>query len=240
MNKPILGKDVILQIYKGEGYWNYLCATNVEIDFSMETKETKTVGDGVWKRKRGQSLSYSINLDGILVINDVVANGFDLLEYYRNMVDIQFRIILTDEDLDQRVVIGTALVTNVNLSGGSEGHATGTMTLEGNGPVDILDDTIPCRANLTSAEYMGEFEIQGNFRINTVIQPDGATPITRFDYILDGGGTETAFTFGGSLPIYFTATVPGAMGSSHSIEIIPVCENGYSGDSITFNFTKHA
>lgn len=233
MNKPILGKDVILYVYKGAGYWPYLCATNVEIDFSMETKETKTIGDGVWKRKRGQSKSFAINLDGILVIHDDIANAFDLLDYYDNMVDVQFRVIFTDADNDQRVIEGTALVTNMNLGGGSEGHATGTATLEGNGPVDIRDAVNPCGLEIETVEYLGEGGIV-NFTITMFL---GHQHATRFDYTMDGGGVSTKFTLVG-LTKDVVITVPGAMLSTHELKIWPVCDNGYDGPVYTLNFTK--
>jgi predicted secreted protein len=236
MNKPILGKDVIIQFDRGSDFGTYYCASNLEISFQMTTKETKTVGDGTWKRKRGQSKSATISLDGVAVLSDLFTTSFTLLDYFNNMTDIPFRIIFTDEQSDTRVIEGVVLPTDINLSGGSEGHANGSMTLEVNGPVDIRDDVVPCGYSISSVVYDGEVDPDfNNFHINMT---PGSGLITRFDYSLDGGGIQTLFTPVGALKDV-SIVVPGAMGSSHQLSIFPICDNGYSGPEYILNFTKH-
>lgn len=234
MNTPILGKDVVIQFDRGTNFATFYCATNVEITFQMTTKETKTIGDGTWKRKRGQSQSAVISLEGVVAISDLFTTSFTLLDYFNNMTDIPFRIIFTDPVFSTKVIEGLVLPTDISLSGGSEGHASGSMTLEVNGPVDIRDAVNPCALSISTVSYEGEAGII-NFEITMNL---GSQSATRFDYMLDGNGVWSAFTDGGLTKNVFIS-VPGALGSSHQLKIYPVCENGYSGPTYTLNFTKH-
>lgn len=234
MNKPILGKDVLIAFDTTGTFSTYFCATDLEISFQMETKKTKTIGDGVWERKRGQSKSATISLGGVAIISETLITSFNLLDYYNNMVDIPFAIIFTDSDSDTKVIVGEALVTSVDMSGGSEGHAAGSFTLEVNGPVDIRDELVPCGSAISSVSYEGEISVQ-NFKI---FMAPGSGLITRFDYTMDGGGIQSLFTdVGGTKNVYID--VPGALSSAHQLKISPVCDNGYSGPEFTFDFSKH-
>jgi hypothetical protein len=229
--EPILGKDVLFQVLVGEFYDNYACATSLSIDFTMETKPTKTVGDGVWKRSRGQSLSYQINLEGVTILYQDSPNAFTMIDYFKNMVDVTYRIIYTNNDDETRYIEGIALPTNVNLTSGSEGHATDSITLEGNGEPSISGFS-DCDSEIVSVQYKGEIFLK-NFTITEI----SGSPVTRYDYTLDGGGTESLFT-DGTIPYDFKVDVPGSMGLSHQLIITPICESGYPSFSYTINFVK--
>lgn len=235
MNRPILGKDVVIQFDRGSNFGTYFCATDVEISFQMQTKETKTIGDGYHKRKRGQSQSATISLSGVVTISTLFTTSFTLLDYFDNMVDIPFRIIFTDEQFDTKVIEGMALPTDITLSGGSEGHANGSITLDVNGPLDIRDTVNPCGLSISTVTYAGQLAIV-NFTITMNL---GSQEAVRFDYTMDGGGVQTIFTLEG-LVKNAVISVPGAMGSSHQLRIWPVCTNGYDGPVYTLNFTKHS
>lgn len=242
MNKPILGKDVVLQFDDGDGFGNYFCAIDVEISFQMETKETKTIGTGSWTRKRGQKKSAVINLDGVQALSELFSTAFTMLDYFNNMTDIPFRIIFTDEQHDIKVIQGVALPTDVSLSGGSEGHANGSITIEVNGPVDIRDSMSQCDSAIIDGTYFKSGTGVHQFRVGELSE-DSPT-ITRYDFQLDGGGTQSAFS-SGSLPFSFgiagggpNAFSASPVGSSHTIVVTPICENGYPGSTFTLNFLK--
>src|SRR5687768_3462825 len=123
MPEPILANDVIIQFLDGSDYVTYGCAAELSTEFSMETKGVKTVGDGVWRHKRGQSLGQIINLSGVIKPEDGTPDAFDLLTYFKNMADVAFKILFYNEAGIAKVLRGNALPTNVSFSAGSEGFA---------------------------------------------------------------------------------------------------------------------
>jgi predicted secreted protein len=245
MADPVLAKDVIIQFSNGSDYFTYGCASDLELQYTMETKSVKTINDGNWDRKRGQKKSYKINLSGLIVDSDV-PGAFDLLNYFKNMTDILFRVLFYDETGLIKTIEGYALPTEINLSSGSEGHATGSIVLEGSGDPDNPytpaspgspgspgTPTPVCVATITNGHYTGG--ITQSFTVDTMLS--GSATISRWDYSIDGGPTQSAFT-SGAIPASWNIKVSGVVGSSHSITVTPICDNGYSGTPYTLNFTK--
>lgn len=250
MADPVLGRDAIIQFYKGGAYYNYGCASEVEIQFSMETKSVKTVGDGIWKRSRGQSVGYKIELSGVITQDNTIPVAFDLLDYFKNMTDIQFRMLFYDETGLIKIITGNALPTNVNLGGSSEGHATGSITLEGSGEPDQIvtppnpnppgnpgnpQNPVPnCDGEIVTAHIAAIFPNPGKY-VFVDSMTAGSPTISRFDYMIDSSGVFTAFT-DGSIPTHWK--LPSAYTSgSHTITITPICDNGFSGTPFTFTFS---
>jgi hypothetical protein len=248
MADPILGKDVIVQFYKGGNFYNYACAENVEIQFSMDTKSVKTVGDGVWKRSKGQSLSYQVELTGLILDDSIMPEAFDLLNYYKNMTDVNYRLLFYDNAGLKKTITGYALPINVNLGGGSEGFASGNITLSGNGgPDQLITPSNPnptpnpptqplpnCDAEIATAHVQteGSIIIRRRFVVDSMV-PGGAT-ISRWDYTIDGGGIQTAFT-SGSIPTNWLLPISAGIGT-HTIIVTPICDNGFGGTPFTLTF----
>jgi predicted secreted protein len=245
MPEPIKAKDVIIQFLSGIDYVTYGCAAELETTFSMETKSVKTIGDGVWRRKRGQSLGQVINLSGVIVRNPSIPDAFDLLDYFKNMTDVDFKIIFYDEAGIAKILKGYALPTEVTFSAGAEGHSVGSITLEVNGDPDLV--AIPptpgnpdeCVAEIATAHVElrpvpGTF-LERKWAVIDSMVPGSAT-ITRWDYSISGGGVQTAFT-NGSIPAAWALPPAANELGTHSITITPICDNGYSGESFTFSFS---
>lgn len=242
MSDPVLGRDVIIQFTKNDAYQTYGCATSVEFQFSMETKSVKTIGDGTWKRVRGQSKSLQIQLEGVIKDDQTLPVAFDLLDYYKNMVDVQYRLLFYDETGVIKVIEGYALPINVNLGGGSEGHGTGSITLVGNGDPDAIftppDPGGPisqCDAEIATAHtdlIFGD-PVRRFFYVDTMVA--GSATISRWDYSIDGGGVQTAFT-DGNIPTSWALPQSTLIGS-HSITVTPICDNGFSGTPFTLAFS---
>lgn len=243
MADPIKAIDVIIQFLQGGDYITYACAAELSTEFMMETKSVKTVGDGVWERKRGQKLSQVVNLSGVIKPDTSTPDAFDLLDYFKNMTDVQFRILFYDENGLQKNLKGNALPTKVNLSAGVEGFATGEITLEVNGDPDYVPPTSPpppdpndpdaCVAEITAAHTAIVGPPNRRYVYVDSMTVDSAT-ISRWDYSIDGGGTQTKFT-DGSIPASWI--LPLAMNTgTHSITITPICDNGFSGTPYTFTF----
>jgi hypothetical protein len=246
MADPVLGTDVIIQFLKNGNYVNYGCATNIEIQYTMETKGTKTIGDGVWRRKRGQNLGAVINLTGVIVIDANKPTVFDLLNYLKSLADVQYRLRFTDNGGGVVVIDGDALPTAVSISGGIDGYGTGDITLDCNGDPDYItpipdpDDPDPdpdnpneCIAEIASASSgTNSFPASRYVTIESMVP--GSAPIQRWDYKIDGGGTLTAFT-DQFMPVSFTIPLAYLSGS-HTVEVTPICENGFPGVPYTFTY----
>lgn len=221
MAEPVLGLDAIIQFMKGDDYFPYACATDIAINFEMETKSVKTITDGNWDKPRGQKKGYTIELNGLIKFDDdTVPHVFDLYNYFNGMTAIQYRIIFTNDQGSLKVVEGVALPISVNLGGGSEGHATGSATLKGDGAVDVRDLIIPCPSSITSIQLIEDTP-------NSIIRITGHTGSpARYEYSVDGGPfvPQTVTSF-----IQDLVLEGGLSAGVHSIVIIPVCDNGYNG-----------
>jgi hypothetical protein len=249
MADPVLGTDVIIQFLHNDNYINYGCATNVEIQFDMETKSVKTIGDGIWKRKRGQSLGAVINLSGVIVNNTAVPTVFNLLAYFKQMVDVQYRIRFTDNGGGVQVIDGDALPTSVKLAGGTDGFATGDITLECNGDPDYITppagpdpgDPNACIAEIETA-HMDSNSFPNRRYVFVDSMVSGSAEISRWDYLVErvlGGyssGLQTAFT-DGNIPTTWRLPIIAGTGN-FTITITPICDNGFPGVPFTINFTN--
>lgn len=222
MADPVKGTDAILQIYKAGSYRDYLCATDVSVDFKSDLKSVKTIGDGVWKRSRPQSIGYTINLNGVVKIeNGDDPAAFDVLEYQKQFVDIQYRITFTDSASSLRVIMGNAIVDNSQFSAGSEGFATAQFNMTGNGEPSISDSLIPCNITITDLTFNQE----GPGAITTVnIFTSGTGSVLKYEYSIGGGSTLSTYN------TYFQISLtPG----TKSFTVTPVCTNGFSGTGRT-------
>lgn len=228
MAQPVTGIDVVIMFQKNDDFFPYACAESVELNSVMETKGVKTVNDGVWKKTRGQSLSYGISLTGVIKYDDdTVPHAFDLYAYHRSMTHINYRMIFTNDEGALKVIEGTALPVNVSLGGGSEGFATGSISLEGDGAVDVRDLIIPCPSSITSIQLVED-------EPNSIIRITGHTGTpARYEYSVDGGGFVTQMV---TSYIQDLVLEGGLSAGSHTITIIPVCENGYNGETFEGTF----
>lgn len=233
MAEPVLGKDAVILFEKGGDYFPYACAISIGIEFIMETKSVKTIGDGVHKRKRGQSLDHRITLDGLIKFDDdTVPHSFDLLAYHQNMTDIPYRIVFTNDQSQLKVIEGIALPTNVSLGGGSEGFANGSITLEGNGPYEILDAPSGCSATITGGEMIVVGSNNG-FRITALT----GGPVTRYDWAVNDSSRSSAFV-DGTLPDEFSLGFLWPTGTDYNnlLTVWPICENGNDGIPFEIEF----
>lgn len=223
---PIEGKDALIRFYKGDDYFNYACATDLSISFDMDTKSVKTVGDGTTRKFKGQITGYSISLSGLVMLDDVTdPTAFDLIEYHRQMVDVQFEILFQDIAHSLlKIISGNALVTQAQLGAPSEGFVSGGFTLLGNGAVDIQNANINCAITITNVTRGSGTPITGGQRYPITITKTGGTPI-RYDYTIDGGGRLVGYTDS------FYIIVPSF--GVHSVVFYPICANGFDGTSFT-------
>lgn len=226
----VLGKNAILQIYKAGQYRDYAIASDISIDFKTETKSVKTIGDGVWKRSRGQSIGYTISLSGLVKVgtfDDPIA--WDLLEYQVQFADLNYRIIF-QEGAVLKVIQGTALVDSTQLSGPSEGFATGQFNMIGNGVPTILDSLTACNLTITTVTTGTANTTAHTIPVTLTITGSGS--LARIEYTLNGGNRQVSFTNSFSVPY------PYVLGQgTFNYVFYPVCDNGFDGTSNTLTLT---
>lgn len=231
---PVYGRNVQIELKKNDVFWPYACATDISIDFEMETKSVKTIGDGNWQKLRGQKKKYRINLAGLIKFDDdTVPHVFDLYYYFDNMVSIEARMRFTvDESGQEKTFTGLVLPVSLNIGGGSEGFGTGSAVLEGDGAPVLSDGVSSCTAEITSAELIS-ISGENGLRINALT----GGPVTRYEYAFDGDDdNRTAVFVDGTLPedIPF-GNAPGG-GLDHTLTVWPICEDGNDGEPFTIEF----
>lgn len=225
----VLGKNAILQLYKAGEYRDFAIATDITVDFKTETKSVKTIGDGVWSRVRPQSIGYTISLSGLIKVGEYDdPMAFDVLAYQTNFVDLQYRVIF-EEGVKMKVIQGFAIVESSSFSGPSDGFATGTFNMTGNGEPYIMDGLIPCDITISSVTVGTESSGSRTVTMNTT----GTGTLHLIEYTIDGG--ERQSYFGGTS---FSISRPAGTWKSYwTYEFIPVCPNGYDGVSKTINIS---
>lgn len=231
----VLASDVTMLIYKDGDFLPFVCATDLSIDTTMEVKEVRTIGDGKWKKPRGQSLSYTISLSGLITLVGGDPTAFTVMEYMRQMVALEYRIIWDDPANNlQKVIQGVALPVSGRLPSGAEGFANCNFEFRGDGEYTISDSTVTCSATIDGVSVGPKFfdpppphEIQISF--------SGASSNTmRIEYAIDGGGREAFINDGvpnGFIPV--NGYYPG----DHVLTVWPICENGEDGIPIIIPFS---
>lgn len=228
---PVLGENVPLQIMKDGIYTDYACITDCGVDFSTETIETRTVGDGYHAKPAGQSLSYQVTGSGLIELQETFPVAFWLLtNYQQQMLPVQFRMLFEDPGSGLvKYVSGTALITNLGIVAGSTGFATADFTMAGIGAITISNTPTNCAADIgymtiTDSEA-GQITVAYDFVIDAV----------RFDYTIDGGDRESIFDPGTS----GSFAVVGIADGPHTLMVYPICENGNDGfpQELTFEVT---
>lgn len=225
----ILGKDVVIEFYKEGDYRGFLCADNVEYNLAMETISVRTLGSGHYKEYRGQSISYSITLTGLIPVDlSAGVTAFDLIEYTKQMVDIEYRMIFRSENGNEVTQLrGKGLVVESSVTGPAD-FAGASFTIQGNGEplfgpppscnIQIFDKLLTHHAG-----FIYKMAILGEYN----------GPAIRYDWSLDGGAVNTALSTGWFFNLLDS---PRPQLGPHTIDIWPVCDNGVQGQKLTINF----
>lgn len=231
---PIEGRDVTLYFMKGIDLVPYVCVESFSMDFNKTTKETKTIGTGNWSRPRSQRNAYSINCSGLIPLGDdpTDVKPFELLDYFAADSEIEFRAVWKVNDLQLKVIDGIVLVTQGTFVGNSTDFADASFTLQGVGAPSIRDTLEICDAEINESNPLAVvFSYEGSSGGNDTFQiqvNDVSGSPASFRYSIDGGGELTSYSSS------WYVSVPS--GSTHSIAITPVCDNGEEGEPFTTEF----
>ncbi len=211
----------MLSILKDGSYQPFVCAMDCEFSPSLETKPVRTIGDGRWKKPRGQSFSYSVSLSGLVELEGIYVNGFHLLEnYFMQALPVPFRMTFYEPKTGLiKFITGQALIVSAPFTGPTLDFANCSFQMEGYGIPVITNTPNNCEASIgylaiTDSEA-GQITIEWNFVIGAV----------RFDYTIDDGGRESVYDPGSSGTLVITGISEGV----HTLTVYPICENGNDG-----------
>jgi len=161
----IQGKDCLFQIDLGSGYQNFACVKNFSIDIDTDEKETTFVNDGNWKDFDYKSLSYSIQLDSVLLIQDgVKPSAFDMMEYQTGFIEVKYRMLFQKDNLVKSIK-GIAIVKKSTFGASAAQLADSSVTLFGKGAF-TAENSLPEYINLNivitgdpSIAALGKFKL---------------------------------------------------------------------------------
>lgn len=226
MNGLIQGNDAILSFDKN-GFVPFLCATDISVSLTSTELPIRTVKDGHWKKVTYQDASFSVTLSGLLKFdNDSAWTGWDMVDNWLNFAHVTFRITFTDDIGDVKSLQGEAMIKTNTLSFSAGSLVKNDFELLGNGALAVFDGIFPCPSTIVTITVTGQTAGDGiaHFAYTYLGAP------YQVKYRLDNTGNYLYALIDAAFQITSLAV------GSHSIEIIPVCGNGYEGTGTTQSF----
>lgn len=145
----IQGINCVFQLKIGDDYKTVVCAKSFTFNPITDMKETTTVGSGFWKEFRPRRLSYTITFNGMLQVESGTQEKIKtMFDYQIGFLPLPYRMIYTDNSGNIMAVDGSAYVTSTLLDASPVNLVNGTVELQGNGPITVLDQ-IPDLADIT-------------------------------------------------------------------------------------------
>lgn len=224
----IQGKNVVLSFFK-DSFLGYKCFESISIAVETEDEASATVGDGHWAKLRYKGLSWSVNLSGPLMTDIDNYTGFDIFEHQLGFVNVLMLCSFYDSEGNIKSVQGEALVSSTSFEINATSLVKVPTVLKGSGELKYFDGTIPCPTSVDSISVTGE---------------DSADGIVTITYTYTGPVYQVKWRANGSGPYFYSLVgedivIPGLPVGGNTVEIIPVCTNGYegTGDETTFTIT---
>lgn len=222
----IQGADAILSFDNGSGLVPAVCTENVGITIDADVVDTRTVGDGNWKKPSYQTLTYTLTFGGVMVFNDTNFRFWDILQNQTSGLTLPFRLSFTDDIGNIKSMEGTVLIKSSNISGTVGQVTKGTFTLMGVGKVAMFDGLVPCPSVITAITVTGQTGSSGTVSVAYTYTGD----VAQVKYRVDGIGAYAYALAGAAI------NISGLAVATHSIEIVPICPNGYEGTGMTQTF----
>lgn len=220
-------------IKRDDVYVLFACAKEISINPQVDKIETKTVGDGYWKKYAYKAIGYNIDLSSVLKFDDVDWTGWDFLDNMLQFVTVAFQMIFTDSTTGQQKRLrGNLLIENITFTASASDVVMSDITLPGTGALEISNPADDCFATITSITLV----TYGGHRYIRISGHTGS--VGRYDYAIDGGGYVTVF------PVSFIPdlVLPDDLTTGdHNISIIPYCaSNNNPGIEFTGTFNVPA
>lgn len=180
----------------------------------------RTKGDGHWKKYTYQGSEWTVTLSGLLAFDDDNWTGWDMIDNQLNFSHILIRCSFTNTETgDIETIQGLAMVETSTLSWSPGQLVKDDFQLQGNGAMIKFDGLIPCDTTITDITISGQTAEDGIVHFDYTF----TGPVYQVKYRIDGIGDYAYATAGP------TIDVPGLPIGNHTVEIIPICINGYEG-----------
>jgi predicted secreted protein len=210
----VKGENVLLFIYDG-GLWKPMsCGKACSITTNAEDIETSILGSGNWRTYEYVALSWTAQLEGLVVLQEVNTMCLpDLRVFQFSRQKVLLRYQRTDDSGNVYTDEGLAIITSITDNGDLEGAATFSMTLKGTGPITMIYDPTPINPNakVKRFEYTaigGETYFSDGLLYNKDV----------IDVVVDGVGRSRLITAGTPVgqealyeATYSRITLPGAL-----------------------------
>lgn len=224
----IQGTDAIISFNGPNGFTPFVCTSDVAIAIEADLAATRTVGDGPWKKTDYQAITFSVTLSGVFVFADPNIRSWDLLLNQIAFISLPFRLSFFDDASPANVksMQGVVTVKSSNISGTVGQVVKGQFTLQGSGALSLFDGIVPCPTTIDTITVNGQ---TGNSGIVTVLYTYTGD-LYQIRYQIDGSGSWIYAQ--GAIEL----NIPGLSLGNHSIDIIPICTNGFEGVDMSQEF----
>lgn len=150
----VRGENVLLFIYDG-GLWKPMsCGKSCTITTNAEDIETSLTGSGNWRTFEYVALSWSAQLDGLILLQEVNTLCLpDLRVFQSSREKVLLRYQRTDDSGNVYTDEGLAIITSITNNGELDGPATFSMSLKGTGPITMIFTPTPINPNAKVKRY---------------------------------------------------------------------------------------
>lgn len=248
----IQSNDCVFQVDLGAGYATVLCGKSFGVTLNTDEKEITTENDGRYKDFDYKVLSFTLNINSALEIQDDVNPViFDFVYYQNSFLPVTFRLLYYKGE-EVKVIRGVAIVKSSNLMASASQLTDGSVELLGKGTL-ILEDSLPNNINLNLIMTGQDDAVAlAKFRLNNT---DGDT-IFQSDTLPEasGGWLSNPFNITASVPkgeyyIFWTVqsdvdgnnlTVDATPGYTHDFDGGTQSDNTYPAQLYDFNSNRTA
>lgn len=210
------------------GYTQYVCATDCSLAIETEDQSARTVGDGVWAKNKYSGLSWNISISNIVKYDLTKFTSFDIVKNQIGFSEIDCRISFYDDAGNIKSFQGRVIVSSTSFSFTATTLVNTPISLKGTGVLKFFDGLIACPSAILTTTITGQTDPDG---IIHVAYTYSGSPY-QVKYRIDATGAYTYALIAAAIDI------PGLSVGDHSIEIIPICTNGYEGTGQVTTFSK--
>lgn len=223
INGVIQGTNAIFYIFKND-WVQFVCMESLSITVSPDTISTRTPGAGHWGKNTYQKINWNIYASGVLIVNQISDTNYTGLDFLDNIIGFTnalCRITYTDDQGNIKSVQGYGVVSGMTWSMTTGAVVKDDISILGDGELKFFDGLFPCVSSIISITPTG---MTGGTGVITITYTYTGAPY-QVKWRLNGVGAYSYALLGVSI------VTPPLTAGSYSIEIIPVCANGYESDN---------
>jgi hypothetical protein len=222
----VQGSNAVLSFYKN-GFLPFVCASTVNIGIDAAELPVRTIKTGAWKKVTYGQKSYAITLSGVLVYDSSNFSGWDMMDNLMTYAHVTFLLSFTHQDGTIKSLQGTAMVKKTSLAVKTGDVVKNDFELSGSGDLMYFNGLVPCPSAILTVTVGGQTAGDGIARITYTYNG----PLYQVKYRVDAIGNWGYASVGTEIDIANLSL------GTHSVELVPVCANGYEGAPFDQSFT---